>query len=239
MSATTQAAFITGAGRGIGAAIAEAFAGEGYDVALLARSEDQLRATAESCETLGVRALVLPTDITDAAAVQAAVAKALDELGRIDVLVNNAGYFHVVALAEMDLADWQRTLAVNLTGPFVCAQAVLPQMLERGSGAIINIASMAGKKWYRDQGAYCASKYGLVGMSKVLAAELKDRGVRVTAVCPGGVDTKLVRDQRGDVDFSEYMRPETIAQLCVFIAKLPPDAAIDEVMIRRAGAEPF
>jgi NAD(P)-dependent dehydrogenase (short-subunit alcohol dehydrogenase family) len=233
------AALITGAGRGIGAAIAEAFAEDGYHVALLARSEGELLATAEKCRAYGVRAVAVPTDIGEPERARAAISVALAQFGRLDVLVNNAGYFQVVPLAEMALADWQRTLDVNLTGALVCTQAVLPRMLERGSGTIINIASMAGKKWYRGQGAYCASKFGLVGMSKVLAAELKGTGVRVTAICPGGVNTKLVRDQRDDVDFSEYMRPETIARLCLFLAELPPDAAIDEVMIRRAGAEPF
>jgi len=239
MKTESPALFITGAGRGIGRAIAVAFAGEGYDVALLARSADQLRATAAECQAKGVRALVLPADMTEVPGVREAVARAFQEFGRLDVLVNNAGYFKVVPVADMDLADWERTLAVNLTGAFVCAQAVLPHMLARGSGTIINIASLAGKKWYRHQGAYCASKFGLLGFSKVLAAELRDQGIRVTAICPGGVDTQLVRDQRDDVDFSQYMRPESIAKLCLFVAQLPPDAAIDEVMIRRVGADPM
>ncbi len=232
-------ALITGAGRGIGRATAIAFAQEGYDVSLTARTQAQLEATAGECQAAGAKALVLPGDVSDPVSVSRVVGATLDQLGRIDVLVNNAAAFKVAPVAETSIDDWDHMIAVNLRGVFLYTKAVLPHMKARGSGCILNMASMAGKKWYLNQGAYCASKYAVVGLSKVLAAELQHDGIRVTAICPGGVDTELVRAQRHDVDFSDYMRPETIAQVCVFLARLPADAAIDELMVRRWLASPF
>jgi len=235
----TPVALITGAGRGIGRATALAFAREGHNVSLTARTAAQLEAAAAECEAAGARALALPGDVSDPESVAHVVTTTLEQLGRIDVLVNNAAVFQVTALADTSLEDWDRTIAVNLRGVFLYARAVLPHMRARGSGCILNMASLAGQKPYLHQGAYCASKHAVVGLSKVLAAELQPDGIRVTALCPGGVDTALVRAQRDDVDFSEYMRPETIARICVFLAQLPPDAAIDELLVRRRLASPL
>ncbi len=119
------------------------------------------------------------------------------------------------------------------------AVTVLPAMMERRRGVILNIASTSGKRWYRGQGAYCAAKHGVLGLTKVLAEEMREHNIRVSAICPGGVNTRLVQEQRDDIAPEEWMDPEDIAGLAVYLASLPPKAAIDEVVIRRFASSPL
>lgn len=230
---------VTGGGRGIGRAIAEAFARLGCRVAVTARTKVEIEETAESCRRLGAKALAIQADLTVVEEVRRMVSQTETSLGPIDILVNNAGAAVFKPFLETTLEDWERLMAINARAAFLICQAVLPSMRRRGWGRIIIIASTAGKKGYVGQSAYCASKHAVIGLAKVLALETHGHGIRVHVICPGGVDTRLVREGRSDVDVSKYMRPEEIAEAAVFLATQGGLAAVDELVIRREGATPW
>ena len=186
-----RVALVTGAGRGIGRETALALARAGADVAVLARSEAQIAAVASEVRALGVRSLAVPCDVTTADAVNGAVDRVQRELGRVDVLVNNAGVARSAPFLRTEDALWDELLAVNLTAPFRFARAVLGGMLERGWGRIVTVASIAGKVGAAYIAAYTASKHGVIGLTRALAVEVAAKGVTVNAVCPGYVDTEM------------------------------------------------
>jgi NAD(P)-dependent dehydrogenase (short-subunit alcohol dehydrogenase family) len=179
---------VTGAGYGIGRAIALAFGRQGADVVLAARSRDKLEAVAAELAALGTEPLVAPTDVASEREVAALTAAAVGRYGAIDVLVNNAGIAGPTKLAR-DIApgEWEETVAVNLSGAFYCAKHVSGPMIERGRGAIVNISSAAGRMGYPLRTPYAASKWGMIGLSHSLAAELGPYGIRVNAVVPGPI----------------------------------------------------
>ena len=234
-----QCAFITGAGRGIGRGIALAFAEAGCDIVAAARTRDEIDETARLVVERGRKAFAVICDVVDPESVRRAVDAAVDAFGKIDILVNNAGYARFMKLADTPLDEWRRTLDVNLTGPFVVTQAVLPHMMARKAGRIINISSLAGLKPYAEQGAYCASKHGLNGFSKVLAMELREHGIGVHSICPGAIDTQLTREVMPNRDRSEWMTPEDVAHAALFVATQSPRAATDEVVLRRFQSPPL
>jgi NAD(P)-dependent dehydrogenase (short-subunit alcohol dehydrogenase family) len=186
-----RVALITGGGRGIGRAIALAFAREGAHVAVTARTTAELDAVAAEARALGRKAVAIPCDVTDRAQVEAAVRTATETLGPIQVLVNNAGVAVSAKLADTDDALWARHLAVNLTGAFYASRAVLPGMLAARFGRIVNIASTAARQGFPYVAAYVASKHGLLGLTRALAAEVVASGITVNAICPGYVATDL------------------------------------------------
>jgi NAD(P)-dependent dehydrogenase (short-subunit alcohol dehydrogenase family) len=191
-AAPPRLALITGGGRGIGRAIALALADAGLAVALAARSRDRLDAVAADIAQRGrpVRAVVF--DVGDPDAIERAVADITAALGPVDVLVNNAGIAESAPLARTDLALWDRHLRVNVTGPYLLTRAVLPGMLRRRWGRVINVASLAGLYGAPYVTAYTASKHALVGFTRALAAEVGGKGVTVNAICPGYVATDMV-----------------------------------------------
>ena len=184
-------AVVTGGGRGIGAAVAAALASEGATVSVLGRDAARLAAQVES---LGgeARAQSVAVDVTDEASVKSAFAAVRARFGRVDILVNNAGQAGSAPLAKTDLALWQRMLAVNLTGVFLCTREALPEMTARGAGRIVNVASTAGLAGYAYVAAYCAAKHGVVGLTRAAALECAQTGVTVNAVCPGYTETDIV-----------------------------------------------
>jgi len=230
---------VTGAGRGIGRATALAFAQEGCRVACVSRTLAQVQQTAQAIRESGGAAIALGGDVACADSVEDFVSGTVAELGDVDILVNNAGAFAVESVADTSIEDWDRIMAVNARGAFLCIKAVLAPMVARGNGTIINIASMASLKPYPQQAAYCASKHAVLALSKVLADEMRDHSVRVTAICPGGVDTDLVRAQRPDWTPEMLMAPEDVAQAAVYVAKLSPRAAVDVLPMRRRLAGPM
>lgn len=234
-----KTALITGAGRGIGRAIALQFARQGCAAALTARTKEELEETAALVRDAGRQALVLPCDVTEAAEVNAAAAAAADTFGGIDILVNNAGFAEFTPFEELGLAAWQRTLDVNLTGPFLCTQAVLPCMKAQGGGRIINISSVSGLKPIQDQSAYCASKHGLNGLTKCLALELREYNIAVHAICPGGVDTRLAAEAMPHRDRSDWMTPEDVAHTALYLASMSGRATTDIIHLRRFGGAPL
>jgi 3-hydroxybutyrate dehydrogenase len=186
-------AFVTGAGRGIGRAIALRFARAGYAVGLTSRSHPHLLEVADEIGDAGgdVRAVVC--DVTNRRSIERAVDKIQRELGEIDVLVNNAGIADSAPFAVMTDESWDRILAVNLTGTYLCMRVIVPGMFERRRGRVINIASIAGLTGFSYTAAYCAAKHGVVGLTRAVALEAAPKGVTVNAVCPGWVDTDMTR----------------------------------------------
>jgi NAD(P)-dependent dehydrogenase (short-subunit alcohol dehydrogenase family) len=184
-------AFITGAGRGVGRAIARRFAADGYDVAVVGLSQPNLVKTCEQITTGGVTCLPLPCDVASRDEVVRAVREAEERLGPIDVLVNNAGISDSAPFVTMDDQMWERTLAVNLTGTYHCMRAVLPGMFARRRGRVINIASTAGRVGFPYTSAYVASKHGVLGLTRAVALEAEGKGVTINAICPGWIDTDM------------------------------------------------
>jgi len=187
-----KVAFVTGASRGIGAAVAKALAAQGAVVVAAARGSNA-EATAREIATAGGSAESVSLDVTDAAAVEAAIGGALGRHGRIDILVNNAGIARDQLMMRMKRDDWDAVIATNLTSAYACAQAVLRPMIKQRAGRIINISSVVGQMGNAGQVNYAASKAGLIGMAKALAREVASRGITVNVVAPGFIDTDMTR----------------------------------------------
>ena len=187
-----QTAVITGAGRGIGRAIALAYAREGARLALAARSETELQDAVAAVSDLGAEAIAVPTDVTSQADTERLAQRVVDRFGRIDVLVNNAGISGPVGpLQGNDVGEWVSTITVNLTGTFLVCRAVIPAMLERSGGKIINLSGAGATNAWSNMSAYCSSKAAVVRLTEVLAQELADSGITVNALGPGSVHTSM------------------------------------------------
>lgn len=191
MTLSGKCAVVTGGGRGIGAAVAEALAAAGASVVVTARSAGEIEAVAEGLRARGWRAHAVVCDVTDPDSVAAMADRALNLMGHVDVLVNNAGMARSAPFAKVTLDEWESVHRVNATGPLLVTQAFLPAMLERGWGRIVNVASVASLRGARYITSYAASKHALLGMTRCLADELAGTGVTVNSVCPSYVDTPM------------------------------------------------
>jgi NAD(P)-dependent dehydrogenase (short-subunit alcohol dehydrogenase family) len=201
-------AFVTGASRGIGRVVAVALAQAGADVALVARSADGLAETAEAVEAVGRKACIIPTDVTDYDAVADSAAVAIDQLGFVDIVVNNAGGSNfIVPFKDIRLSGWDKLMQLNLSSAVYVCHAFAGHLLERGKGSVINMASVAGISAAPSMSAYGASKAGLISLTKSLAIEWGQSGVRVNALCPGWTATELNRLLWED----EIVGPATVA----------------------------
>lgn len=230
-----QVAVVTGAGRGIGHAVATALAREGATVVLAARTRQQLAATAAEIRETGGAALAIPTDVTQDAAVEAMVEQAIAELGRLDILVTAAGVAAFGPVSGTKPTDWDGMLTVNLRAVMVTCRAVLPIMTRQRRGTIINVASVAAQRAIPGAAAYTATKAGVVGFSRVLAEELRSEGVRVGVLVPGAVDTPLWDSIPGSPERSRMLRPADVARAAVLMASLPPGAALEELTLLPQG----
>jgi NADP-dependent 3-hydroxy acid dehydrogenase YdfG len=230
-----QTAIVTGAGRGIGRAVALALAEAGAAVILAARSRRDLADVAAEVRDRGGRALAIPTDVASADAVDVLVEQAVAQQGRIDLLVTSAGVASFGPLAGTKPADWDPMLAINLRGAMLCCRAVLPVMLRQQRGTIINLASIAARRPIAGTAVYAATKAGLVAFSRVLAEEVRAEGVRVGVVVPGAVDTPLWDSIPGGPDRSRMLKPDDVARAVMLMAALPPRAALEDLTLLPAG----
>ena len=227
-------ALVTGGTRGIGRAIAAAILAEGGHVTITGRSARGAEAAArELAPTAGELSRVagLELDVRDRRAVDRAVAGAIDRMGGLNVLVNNAGVGVFRDVAAMTDDEWSRVIDTNLTGAFYCSRAVLPQMKTEGGGWIVNIASLAGRNYFATAGAYCASKAGLVAFSESLMLEVRDAGIRVTVIMPGSVATDFSAERRA-ADDSWKLQPEDVAQVVVDLLRHPARSLPSKVEMR-------
>jgi 3-oxoacyl-[acyl-carrier protein] reductase len=230
-SLTGKIAIVTGAGRGIGRAIAVALSRAGARVVLAARSEAELRGVADEIRRGDGDALVLPTDVTRDDDMESLVKRTQKEWGSIDILVNNAGWGKTGPVVNSKIEDWDATLKVNLRAPMVLSRLVLPAMLEKKGGAIINIGSISAKAGQANAAAYSASKFGLLGFTQSLFEEVREYGVKVSVILPGFVDTPLI-PQNKRVDRSKMIRPEDIAETVLFVLSSPPNSCPVEITVR-------
>lgn len=195
MTAAARVALVTGAGTGLGAATAVAFAREGTDVVLVGRREELLYATAQQVKDAGARAVVVAGDVSEESTAERAVAAAAEEFGGVDVLVNNAGiHAHPVLLHESSVEEFDRFLAVDLRGPYLFTRAVLPSMIERGGGAVLNVSSMVGLVGFKYSSAYTTAKAGLIGLTRATAVDYGEKNIRANCICPGGMAPVEQRD---------------------------------------------
>jgi 3-oxoacyl-[acyl-carrier protein] reductase len=234
-----KVAIVTGASRGIGRVLALRLAKLRYDLVLTSRSLAELESLQEECRRLGQDALALQSDVSDENSVRGMFAQSLEHYGKIDLLVNNAGLGIFNSVLETSLADWERVLKVNLTGPFICAKAAFEHMRQRNAGTIINISSAAGLKAYAGQAAYTASKHGLQGLSKVMAEEGRQYNIRVHAICPGGVATEMLAKSRPDLLGDQLIQPEDVADMMEYLLALPPRVSVDVLHLRRFNSATF
>ncbi|NLL83380.1 MAG: SDR family oxidoreductase [Lentisphaerae bacterium] len=235
-----ETAVVTGAGKGIGRELALRLAKLDYNIVLAARNEGELKAVAELCRAAGCAALPVVTDVTDEAAVVNLFKAVREHFGGVDLLVNNAGMGVFKTLAETTLAEWRLVIETNLNGAFVCArEAFRIMMTQESGGTIVNIASVVGIKGYPNQGAYTASKHGMVGLTKVLAEEGREYKIKAHVICPGGVATEMVRQSRPDLNPDEIIQPEDVADLLEYLVKLPPRVSVDLVHLRRFNSSSF
>jgi NADP-dependent 3-hydroxy acid dehydrogenase YdfG len=223
--------FVTGAGRGLGREMALAFARSGADVVVTARTQDEIDAVADEIKDLGRRALPVASDVTREDEVRAAVDRAMEEFDHIDTLVNNAGVAMYGPFVEQELADWRAMIDTNLIGTMLYTHAVLPAMLRRGAGLVINIASVAGIHGLPNEAGYCAAKHGVKGFTDALAVELKDKGIRICGVYPGGMDTPFWDIQTYGGDRSKIMDPADVADMVVAVAAQPQGTLVREVIL--------
>ncbi len=194
MKFTGKVALVTGGGRGIGAEIARRLAREGAAVAVSARTESEVRRVVDEIEALGGRARYFIADLSQPEQPRSLVSGVEAALGPIDFLINNAGVASSAPVVKLSLEEWNRIFAINVTATFLCTQAALPRMIERGSGRVVNIASVAARLGARYISAYAASKHAVLGFTRCVAAEVAAFGITANAVCPGFVDTGLVAE---------------------------------------------
>jgi NAD(P)-dependent dehydrogenase (short-subunit alcohol dehydrogenase family) len=224
---------ITGASHGAGRAIALVLAREGAKIVAVARNKQELESLAAEITAKEGACEVAVGDVSKRDDARRVAQQALERFGRIDALINNAGVGGPVSrVEETPLEEWQRTLDVNLTGPFLCSQAVLPAMREQGSGHIVMVSSGAGKQGYPNMAAYCASKFGLHGLAQSLAAEVSDMNIRVTTLIPGSIaETSFSGQRKGWVPRpgAKYLRPEDLGNAILYLLQQPPSAWTQEM----------
>ncbi|WP_158728712.1 MULTISPECIES: 3-ketoacyl-ACP reductase [unclassified Flavobacterium] len=216
-----KTALVTGAGKGIGKAIALALAKEGVNVILVARTQEEIDSVAAKVRSLRVKALAITADVADINSVNAAVEKALGEFGAIDILINNAGIASFGKFLELEPTDWERIIQVNLMGPYYVTRAVIPNMIERQTGDIINISSTAGLAGNAMTSAYSASKFALLGLTDSLMQEMRKHNIRVTALTPSTVATDMAKELKlTDGNPDKVMQAEDMAELVIAQLKL-------------------
>ena len=227
-----KVALVTGAGKGIGKAIALALAAEGAHVGLVARTESDVKSLSDQIKTQGVRSAFVCADVSNRNEIEAAVERLRNELGPVDILINNAGTAKFGKFLELEPQEWENQIKVNVFGVYYTTRAVLPKMIERKSGDIVNISSTAGKTGSAVTSAYAASKFAVFGLSESLMQEVRKHNIRVTAMAPSTVVTDLANSANlvtGDPD--RVMHPEDFAELVISQLKLHPRIFVKEASV--------
>jgi 3-oxoacyl-[acyl-carrier protein] reductase len=230
---STTTALVTGATHGIGRATAFALGRAGYRVGVCARTAGKVESLVAELRAGGIEAAGRPADVADPGGVTDVVEHVSAALGEIGVLVNNAGVLIARPIEELTLEDWDATMATNLRGLFLMTRAVLPPMRVRGKGDIVNVASLSARNGFAGGSAYAASKHAVLGFGRSLMLELRKDGIRVVTICPGSVDTGMLRDQpmltsRPD----RILRPEDVADTILHALRLPDRALVSEIDLR-------
>lgn len=218
-----KVAIVTGAGKGIGKAVALELAREGVHVGLIARTENDLLEVARDIQSLGVKVSYAAADVSSLAQVEQAIGKITGEIGTADILINNAGIGTFEKLVEMDPEHWKKIIDVNLLGTFYVTRTVLPQLIAKNAGDIINISSTNGLNGAPGSSAYSASKFGVIGLTESLAQEVRRNNIRVTALTPSTIATDLAKSSSliAEGKEAQYMHPEDMAEFIVAQLKLP------------------
>jgi 3-oxoacyl-[acyl-carrier protein] reductase len=225
-----KVALVTGASRGIGLVIARSLAGMGARVGLCARDAKKLELAADELQREGADVVAVPADVSRASDISSLVQKTEQSLGPIDILINNAGIGYFAPIQDASEANWDAVLDTNLKAVFLLSKAVAPGMIGRRSGHIVNIASLAGKNSFTGGGIYCASKWGLLGLTQCMGEDLRPFGIRVSAVCPGSVATDF--SPHTGKDTSKMLQPEDVAHAVETILTQAPQSSISEVVLR-------
>jgi len=228
-----KVALITGGGTGIGKGIARGMAREGASLVLAGRRRETLDQAARELEVHRVKVLVVPTDVTQEEQVKALFARTMEAFGRLDILVNNAGVVEGGPIDQLPVEVWDRTMAVNLRGPFLCTREALRIMKRQGGGRIINIGSISAQRVRPNSAAYSTSKHGLWGLTQATALEGRDYGISCGCLHPGNVlvERRMGSARRGSIDEEPMMTPDELAQVAVTMAALPPHVNMLEAIV--------
>ena len=224
-------AIVTGASSGIGKEVALRLLQSGAQVSLVSRDPDRILHELP----VGSNAKGYAIDLGDISQVSARIQSIVTDMGGVDILINNAGLAYIGELIDMPLTEWQKLFDINLTSIFQCLQATLPTMRSQKSGTVINVASIAAKQGFPNWGAYCASKFALLGLTQAIAAEEQPHGIKIMSICPGSVDTPLW-DTLGDkvppsFNRAAMLRPATVAESIMTLINLPADAMINDLVL--------
>ncbi len=224
-----KSAIVTGASKGIGKAIALALAQAGVKVVLAARHQKNLQEVEREIVAAGGRCISVPADVGDESQVSILTQKTKDAFGTVDILVNNAGYGVFSKVADTALNDFDGMMKVNLRSVFLCSKSVLPFMIEQKTGAIINIASLAGKNSFVGGATYSATKWGMIGFARSLMLEVRDFNIRVVTICPGSVNTEFSNHTK---DTAKIIQPQDVAETVLFALTMPARSNVSEIDIR-------
>jgi NAD(P)-dependent dehydrogenase (short-subunit alcohol dehydrogenase family) len=222
---------VTGGGRGLGAALCKELIQVGAKVAVADVRLESAETLCRDLDSSGRRATAVKLDVGSDTDVDTAIQKVEAALGPIDILINNAGVDYTLSVEEMEVGQWDHVIATNLRGPFLLSRAVLKHMRPKGRGHIVNIASTAAKRTWPNASAYHASKWGLLGLSHAMHAELRPHGIKVTAVVTGGMRTPFLLERFPDIDVETLQPPEVVAAAVVQVLALPGESVIPEITV--------
>jgi NAD(P)-dependent dehydrogenase (short-subunit alcohol dehydrogenase family) len=234
---TDRVTIVTGSSSGIGKAIACVFGREGARVVVAARRQNLCEQTVAQIHADGGQAISIPTDVTDESQVDRLIADTVRRFGRLDILVNNAGIGGGGRIIDTSTETFNRVIATNLRGTFLCARAGLGQMMRNGGGVILNMSSVAGVQAWAGTGAYSASKHGIMALTKAMADEGRPHKIKVCAICPGGVADELVDAPPIEIERSGAISPFDVAETCVYLATLGPNTIVQQIVLDRMMAD--